>query len=145
MRHEELSKSEIYEKLEKASNEMQEDRDCAVKAIAVVGGLTYEDAHVLLELHGRKPKDGTPRIITEQALKFLDLKAEDCTKMFRDLGGKTVRTLGRVMKGIKGKFLVFTASHVLAVKDGEVHDWTKGRLHRVQNVKRISPIGDSNE
>lgn len=137
-------KSETFNKLMQSAQAMNETRDCAVKAIAVVGDLSYEDAHTLLELYGRKRKHGTKRYMTRKALKFLDLQTKDVTDQFRDAGAKTVRTLGRVIKNKKGTYLVFTASHVLAVRDGEICDWTDGRLHRIQGVERVEPMMAAN-
>jgi len=130
--------TEKFQELAKAANDMGETRDCAVKALAIVGDLSYEDAHCLLELYGRKSRDGTYDYITHKALKFLDLATEDQTKLWRDcMGGRTVRTLARVMRGRKGKWLVWTSQHILAVEDGEVHDWTNGRLHRVKRILKV--------
>lgn len=137
-------KSETFRKLQQASDSIEETRDCAVKAIAVVGDLSYEDAHTLLELYGRKRNHGTKRYITREALKFLDLQTKDVTEQFRAAGAKTVRTLGRVIKNRKGTYLVFTANHILAVKDGEICDWTDGRLHRIQGVERVEPTMAAN-
>jgi hypothetical protein len=123
-----------------ASNAMNETRDCAVMAMAVVGDLSYRDAHRLLEMLGRKRRRSCYHYQTLEALKFLDLETEDQTKLWRDtLGGRTVRTLARVMKGRKGKWLVRTSQHILAVEDGEVHDWTAGRLHRILKVVKVTP------
>jgi hypothetical protein len=132
-----VPESEVYLALNKVSNEMKEEKDCAVKAIAAVGNLEYDEAHCLMEMCGRESKSVTPSYVIERALKFLEVKLEDCTDLFRSMGGKTIRTLGRLMEGRKGEtYLVRTASHIFAVKDGEVCDWTIGRLHRIQSVER---------
>jgi|GEM_PF-6455435 len=127
-------------KLASDSNVLGETQDCAVKAIAVIGDLSYYDAHCLLEMLGRKRRRSCYHYQTREALDFLDLTTEDQTKLWRDtMGGRTVRTLERVMKGRKGKWLVRTAHHILAVEDGEVHDWTAGCLHRIQKVEKVVP------
>lgn len=131
-------KSDRYKELKAASDKMRETKDCAVMAVAVAGDLTYEDAHCLMELCGRKPRTGTHYWSTCKALKFLDIKTEDCTELFKMMGAKTVRTLGRVMRGRKGvSYLVRTSHHIFTVKDGEICDWTEGRLHRIQTVERL--------
>jgi hypothetical protein len=53
----------------------------------------------------------------------------------RAAGGKTVVTAARVLR--RGKYLVRIRRHVLAIVDGQVHDWTDGRQHRVQQVFEI--------
>ena len=132
--------TEKYQQLLAASNVMQENQDCAVMALAVVGDLSYTDAHCLLEMFGRSHRQSCYHHQTLQALAFLDLEIEDQTALWRDtMGGRTVRTLARVMKGHKGKWLVRTSQHVLAVEDGKIHDWTNGRLHRIQTVVKVVP------
>ena len=136
--------TEKYRQLLSASDVMQEDQDCSVMAIAVIGDLSYHDAHCLLEMLGRKHRRYVCHYQTREALEFLDLETEDQTKLWRDtLGGRTVRTLARVMKGQKGKWLVRTAHHVFAMEDGEVHDWTARRLHRIQMVLEVTPAARS--
>ncbi|MHC4300520.1 MAG: hypothetical protein ACYS7Y_24860, partial [Planctomycetota bacterium] len=66
-------KSKTFQALHEAAKRMNETRDCTVKAIAIAGDLSYEDAHCLLELFGRKPRSGTYTYMTRRALKFLDL------------------------------------------------------------------------
>jgi hypothetical protein len=134
-----------YKALAASAKAMNETKDCAVKAIAILGDLSYEDAHCLLELHGRVGRSGTWNYVTHRALDFLDLKTETETELWRDImGGKTVRTLGRVMKDVPGMFIVWTSQHVLAIKDGEVHDWTNGRLHRIKLIVRVTPMMAAN-
>ncbi len=138
--------TEKFYRLEKAAIEMDEVHDCAVKALAIVGDLSYKDAHCLLELMGRKKCKITYIHQTRQALEHLDLDTEDQTKLWRDtLGGRTVRTLARAMKGHTGKWLVWTSKHIFAAKDGEIHDWTAGRLHRIVQVEKVIPTVRSPE
>ena len=126
-----------YQKMKRASDGMQETNDCAVIAIAIVAGLTYRDAHSLLEIVGRKPRSLTLSTQIEQALKLLNTETRDVTKQYRTLGAKTIRTLGRVMADRKGVYLAYTHDHIVAIKDGAIHDWLDGRLHRIVWVVKL--------
>jgi len=127
-----------YQKMLQASGVMQETNDCAVIAIAIVADLTYMDAHALFEQIGREPQSITLSTQVEQALNLLDIKTRDVTKQYRvTLGAKTIRTLGRVMAGRKGSYLAYTQDHIVAIKDGVIHDWLDGRLHRIVWVMKL--------
>lgn len=133
-------KSTLYQKMLQASDVMQETKDCAVIALAIVAGLTYKDAHTLLEQVGRKPRSFTHTGQVEQALKLLNIRIRDVTAQYRGtLGAKTVRTLGRVMAGREGVYLAYTHDHIMAIKDGVVHDWLADCLHRITWVEELKP------
>jgi hypothetical protein len=130
--------SELYQKMSQASDVMQETKDCSVIAIAIVAGLTYTDAHSLLEQVGRKPRSTTRSKQINQALKLLNIETESVTEQYRDtLGAKTIRTLGRVMADHKGVYLAYTYDHIMAIKDGIIHDWLDGHLHRITQVVQL--------
>ena len=131
-----------YQKMLEASDEMQETNDCAVITLAIVTGLTYGTAHKLLEQTGRKARSITHRGNINNVLDFLDFKAQDVTKQYRTLGAKTIRTLGRVMANRKGIYLAYTHDHILAVKDGVIHDWLDGRLHRIVTLVKLRKAHD---
>jgi hypothetical protein len=127
-----------YRKMSQASGVMQETKDCAVIAIAIVADLTYMNAHSLLRRTGRKPQATTCIEQIHQALKLLNIKTRDVTKQYRDtLGAKTIRTLGRVMADRKGVYLAYTCDHIMAIKDGVIHDWLDGHLHRITQVVKL--------
>ena len=50
---------------------------------------------------------------------------------------KTIKTLADYIPS-RGIFLVETTSHVLCVRAGKIHDWTKNRRHRITQIHRIS-------
>lgn len=112
---------------------LKEANDCTVKAITAVTGVHYVDVHALLAKHGRPHRRGAQKHTQYRTLKDLgfvyrNVKLKDC---------KTVRTLGRRFRGVKGTFLAWTRGHVLAIVDGEVLDWTNGRLHRIINIVEV--------
>ena len=115
-----------------ASKLLKETKDCAVKAVTIVTGVHYVDVHSLMASYGRKPRKGTFNGITRNVLKHLGFKTEKV-----ECRSKTVRTLQREFKYRPGTYLVWTSGHILAIKDGEVLDWTNGRLHRIISVERV--------
>ena len=131
----------LYQKMERDADAMQEKHDCAVKALAVVAGMTYKGAHSLLEQVGRKPQSSTQYAQTIRALKLRSIKTQDVTRRYRDiLGAKTVRTLSRVMVGREGAYLAFTRDHLVAIKDGAVHCWSHDHLYRVVKVVKLQHL-----
>jgi len=137
----------LFQKMLQASEAMGETDDCAVISVAIVGGLTYKDAHNLLERAGRKPRESTDIDQAHQSLKLLNINTKDVTKQYRDtLGAKTIRTLGRVIADRKGIYLAYTYDHIMAVKDGIIHDWLDGSLHRIIRVEKLRHLkGNTND
>lgn len=115
-----------------AAKLLHETKDCAVKAVTAVTGVHYMDVHSLMAACGRRHRKGTPNHITRAVLDRLGFVTEEVKAW-----SKTVRTLGREFKGRSGTYLVWTSRHILAIKDGEVLDWTNGRLHRVLKVECV--------
>ena len=128
--------SELYKELASRSERWEETNDCTVKAWAVVAGLSYEDAHDDLKSRGRRFRRGVHmRSLLGTLLRMRNLGAVDVTVKWRKKGVKTVTTAANLDP--KGSFLVFVRQHVLAVKGGEIHDWTEGRRHRVNQIFQI--------
>lgn len=110
-----------------------ERNDCAVKAVAIATGTDYRTVHALMKKHGRRDRKGTPVPITFKVLKELGFKTVAVPPKAR-----TVKTIAPTLTG--GAYLVRTAGHILAVRDGKAEDWTEGRRHRVQEVYRVERI-----
>jgi len=123
-----------WDAISKASDAFGEYKDCAVRAVTVVSGFPYEHVHKTFTRCGRFPKCGTPLHVTRLALKSLQLQTEDVTDQFN---ARTVRTLERELPK-KGRFLVRVNGHLLAAKDGKIIDWTKGRLHRIIKIEKVT-------
>lgn len=127
----------LYNDLKQSTRAADENKDCTVKAWAVVAGLSYEDAHNDLAEHGRK--HGRPfhmRRSLDRLLRRRDLVGYDVTVYWRKQGVKTVTTATKLHN--KGTYLVFTRGHVLAVKGGEIHDWTVGTKRQVRQIIQVS-------
>ena len=114
-------------KMKRKSKKHGETNDCAVKAVAIIANADYDEVHALMAKHGRKVGKGTPWTAIWATLKELGVWVgpEDREAPTRC---KTVRHLPAALP--KGRWLVYTRGHILAVIDGEVMDWTEGRRHQ---------------
>jgi hypothetical protein len=122
------------------SKSFKEENDCAVKAVAIVCNATYEEAHATLKRLGRRDGRGTPMDVIMAAVKALgchvtyngkhDHRGVNC-------GRRTINSL-RLPEGGKGRWLVLTRNHILAVVDGKVMDWTEGRRHQARLAWEVS-------
>ena len=160
--------TKLFEKVCKRSRKWGESNDCTVKALAIATGISYEQAHGLLALRGRSYRKGTHMTHVFDAMKSIgwekttvidreriaqvdrwttwghkmaDSTLEQVKKMkkHRLYPAKTIKTLPDYLPS-RGIFLVETASHVLCVRAGQIHDWTKNRRHRIKAIYRISRI-----
>jgi hypothetical protein len=121
-----------FDDLQERSVANGETKDCAVKAVAVVTGTDYDTVLRLFYRLGRRPGTGTSKHMLLEAIALLGYKLDpSCYR------SKTVVTLEREFKNRRGRYLVWTRNHLLAVVDGEVVDWTKGRRHRVRAVSKV--------
>jgi hypothetical protein len=145
-----------YLKLEAKAKDHEEKNDCAVKAVALATGASYEKVHKLMEQFGRKKKQGTFSTITRKVLNELGFKArrwptdvlpsiiQEYPKAHRILKNVTTHHPRRFPKAWEphmDKVLFFeTKDHVACFRDGKMHDWSiNNRLH-VQNVYEITPL-----
>ena len=105
-----------------------EKNDCAVRALAVAAGHSYEEAHRALKLHGRVDRRGTYNQTMERAAGMLGLR------LVEELPGgshpdfhmparhhMTLAQFVRVYRS--GRYVVRVNRHFIAVVDGVVHDW----------------------
>lgn len=122
-----------------------ERSDCAVRSVALVCGVSYEEAHKALADAGRKDCDGTYFADTEKALKHFGFKVvrlsnEDIKNIISQYPGHHAHALksitsyhparfNSVWKNGK-KYLMRTNSHILAIIDGTAHDWSAGSALR---------------
>lgn len=132
-----------------ASAALNENNDCAVKAVAAACCVSYEDAHQVLKKLGRVDRQGTYYRTIRQAVRFFgfdmieEIKAERIAQypgVHKNLQNITTHHPDRFPKvWSEGTYLFYTTGfkHVLCVKDGVNHDWTRGSAKRVEAVFRI--------
>lgn len=100
-----------------------EHNDCAVRALAVVAGLTYEQAHYRLAVAGRKPRHKTKpcvstRVYTEAGLKQFHIRPTTVTQFLYEHAGFT---------GI-----LHVRGHLCGVVDGNIlNDWMPSETGRL--------------
>ena len=129
-----------------ASFQHGESNECAVKAIAIATDVEYNTVHSLLRKRGRTSRKGTFEYQWMAVLKTdIAVEVSDVTDWAKRLGAKTVRTAERVLsrRDPKGIYLVRVRRHIAAFRDGELHDWSQGRQHRVVQIFRITPTDRS--
>ena len=142
-----MSESKLFKKMSKASDKWGEMNACSVVAVAIATGVNYETAHGKCALRGRSYRKGLCESRMLRAMKDLDFVTEPVEgnhKMSPTLWRKkfgSSMTIGAMQRaGIipkRGVYIVFTRSHVLCVRAGQIHDWTSGRRHRVTSVYHV--------
>lgn len=141
-----VSKSPEYNALAGASWSHGEKNDCPVVALSIACDLTYDAANKLMADQGRKPgkcAGGICAAITHAGFTTNTCIASDFIaqypKAHQILKGVTTHHPDRFKKvWANGKtYLFYTRGHVLAVKNGIVHDWTRGRAKRVLQIFEV--------
>lgn len=151
---EKKTRTELFNQLQSKSIEHKDSNDCAVKAIAVVTGCSYELAHQMLANQGRKRGCGTFTRMTHEVIRRLGFKLELIDHMAKRALYSQKTTCGYVYKNITthhfakfpeawkdgNTYLVSTPGHVLGVIDGTVHDWTVGRSKHLISVYKVTRV-----
>lgn len=144
-----LKLSDSFSALEQKRYDMRELNDCALKAVALVTGASYEAVHAYFKGRGRKDGAPTPRAFTMDAIghfgkkyRYLNARYDFILKYpsaHQILKGVTTHHPARFHNVWKdGKtYLLFTQGHVLAVINGVNHDWTVGRALRVKSIVEV--------
>lgn len=109
----------------------QEHNDCGVRAVAAACNVSYDKAYKAMSKAGRRPKGLS---YPDQIFSAIEALGKETLELV-DLGGVTVRQLPKHLT--RGNYLVAVRRHFLAIVDGEVIDWSAGRLFRTQWIVRI--------
>lgn len=117
----------------------RDDNDCAVYAVHVATGVEYREVLLAFTRAGRKRGKGTPFHITSKVLETLGWKLADVTERYSHV--KTVRRTGNKLPE-SHTYLVRVYRHILCIRDGDVMDWTKERLHQVKRIYALYKAGD---
>jgi hypothetical protein len=139
---------ELYNGIAGKTSELNEKNDCAVKAIAIACGLSYEEARDLCASYGRKPRRGMKtKAILECVAKAgfsYDLVPmgnfiSHYPGVHKNLKCVTTHHPVRFPKVWKhnATYLAFQTKHVLAIVDGEVQDWTSKQANKLISIYRI--------
>ena len=154
-----------YRKLVIAACANNEHGDCAVKAVSLATGISYEESLRRLTEKGRPPRRGTNTLFTMSVIRDLgfDFVEIDRNIEWRDsvrfrvgeirtkfnhriiqnkrlASCKTIRTLERNLPK-QGVLLVIVSdgmgSHIFCCRGGEIHDWSQGRCNRIKSIYQI--------
>jgi hypothetical protein len=129
-----------------------EKNDCWVKAFVVATDCTYAEARGTLGAFGRKPRHGMYRAAGLNALAHKGVNAAYVNPADMIAKYSKAKTGNYVYKSVTPHhvelypeawndghiYMLFTNGHVLTVKNGKVHDWTRGRSFRVVSIYRLS-------
>lgn len=147
--------TELYNSIQKDSAKVNERNDCTIVAITVATDRPYIEVKAALEAAGKYRHKGCRQQIQIKALKALGFKAQEVHPQFfidqypevhkRQLKNVTTHQPDRFPYVFRdGKtYLLYTPSHVTAMINGRVHDWTRGCRKKVVGIFEITPIKEN--
>ena len=131
-----------YNKAKRSRLAKGDSNNCSVVATSIACRVPYNKAHAMCKYQGRKNGHGliTPAIL--DVVRGLHCQHDPVLNrngkpLLQKNGSKyTPKTIGKRLKS--GYFLCFSASHVFAVVNGQVEDWTSGRNHHIKVAYRVT-------
>ena len=93
-----------------------EARDCGVTSLSIAGGVSYREAWELLFNWGRGKGEGVSPFQLEMASKGLNRASKRFSAMSKVTLAQFIKT------HYKGRFIVYTRNHAMAVVDGRLYD-----------------------
>ena len=128
-----------YETIARTSDRIKETNDCAVTAVALVLGVSYEVVHEAMEIAGRAYREGTPRHITEKVIKNLGFSIRrqySAEQLGLEVGQRRPRTSDAAKNPASWEhlpnLLIFVPQHAVAFVNGKMEDWTKDRMAPIE-------------
>lgn len=108
---------------------------CVPIALAIMADRTAKEvSEDMIKKRLRRRGSGVRSTVWEPYMtKDLGLEFEDVSSKVLMGGGRTVRTVERVLNP-KGKYLIQIRGHLLAYADGKIQDWSRDRKHRPQLI-----------
>jgi hypothetical protein len=148
------TRTSYFDKLMEDAWSVGETNDCAVKAICVVTGAEYADAHTRLAARGRKKGHGTYMFDTHAVIRDLGFKLERMSPGEFQKKYPRSKTGGYVYKQLTTHhvdlypeawndghaYLIHTSGHVAGALCGKLHDWTRGRAKRIECFYRVTKV-----
>ncbi len=139
---------DAYTEIRKSAFGKNETNDCAVVAVAIVCGVSYDVAHEELSRQGRKHRKGTYFSQTQAAIKNLGkqlrfVPSQDFIRTYPGVHAKlkhvTTHHPRRFAKCFdKSKTYLFQVpGHILAVKEGVVVDWSINKSKQVHSIYEV--------
>ena len=124
-----------YIKANMASERYGEQNDCAVKAYSIARNWQYDHVHAMFKEVGRKKGRGSTGDMIAKVMGFASWSVL-CNS--GRVGSTLIKHGRRLTPGTfakmypKGRYICITRNHALAVVDGSVEDWTKGRRNHIK-------------
>jgi hypothetical protein len=118
---------------------VDDKNSCVPIAIASVYGLPFDHINDKMIAQGvrRKHKGSMNFEWSQFCRREFSQSFTDVTEQVLDAGGLSCRSIESVCTS--GKFLVCVRNHALALVDGKILDWSKGRTHI---IKTVFAVGD---
>jgi hypothetical protein len=114
------------------SSNIEERRDCTIRALALSAGIPYEKAHAIGVEAGRKNKHG---FYPEKLLKV----AKRHGIQSRKLRYKSITIQRFLKKHPEGRYYVATNRHAFPIINGTIYDMLENRpLQRLEQIYLIS-------
>lgn len=141
-----VTKSPLYLEHVRSKDAVGEQRDCTVRALSAACDVSYETARDLLAQLGRRPGKGSNQMLTAVArLGYTTSYVSQSHFTSRYPGNHknkrfvTTHHPDRFPKvwGDGETYLFMTRGHVLCVRNGINHDWTRGTSHKVLAIYRV--------
>ncbi len=132
-------KADKYEVLKKSRyrKQLKEKNDCTVIASAITFRMPYKKAHEMCRIAGRTIGDGFYSKHIFALMRIRGFKITPVKNLKQKNGSRyTPKTIGKRLK--RGYYMVHVNGHVLAVVNGVVHDWSKGRQHHITSAHKIT-------
>jgi hypothetical protein len=114
-----------------------ETDDCSVIALAIAAHTSYMEAWKALTKAGRPFRDGASTNEIRLATRYLGCSYIELLDSHPLRKAKTLKTLGRILPS-RGVYIVTTTDHVVAVRNGEVCDWSSSHLYRIEAIFKIN-------
>lgn len=135
----------LYQEITKQSRSIGENNDCSVRAMCVATGESYEDCHAAFELAGRKRGDATWTSMYSPAADLLGynlIKHDRTNTYYTDCRYDWINHCKTPISAEKhlpreGGYILIVDGHAIGARDGSVHDWTRGRRHRILSIFKL--------
>jgi hypothetical protein len=114
-----------------------EENDCTVRALSLAGNISYAKAHKIAKDRGRKDLKAFNSFLLilearKQGMNWKILRNGTKLMLFE---GDTIAKFSKTHP--KGRYLLCTRSHAVAVVDGVIHDTFDSRRRRIQGVWQL--------
>lgn len=144
-------RSPVFESLHENSKTFNETNDCSVKAACVAFDISYEDAHEVMRMFGRKNRGGMLR--TFDAMAFIAKCHDKTLTWVSPIHFITKYPLPhcKVLKSVTSlhpyrfpevwqdgqTYIMLVRGHVFTIRNGINHDWSCKNALRAISIYRI--------